>query len=412
MPRHLLISCLLPIGFLSAGCRPGSYGQDISLDRIVLIEVENPTEAPRPAANVALTVAELVRVARDFNPNCLALDDGKLDLPVQADDLDLDGVPDEVVFQVDLPPKGRKTLRLFYNPSRAAVTQYPKRARAAVFPELEGPAWESDVIAYRLCLDGRNAIDVFGKSEPSQPGGDLVRYALGKDGYRDVHTWGVNVLRAGDTLGCGSFGFWLDNAVVKPVEAQRTKDLYALRRYAQVIADGPVRAILRVTYDNWVVDEVPRTVRWTHTIWAGRRWATCDLDLGPRGWRPTVAVGVAAAQDAPMVRKKEYFYTFGNQTVPMSDTKKPESLGLGVLFKQEHFAAFVDEAPTAGAIDEADRSRVVLLTPDAAGRLKWWYFAAWGRGKLGVRDAASFESLCEATLYELRTPRKLSLQAR
>jgi len=39
----------------------------------------------------------------------------------------------------------------------------------------EGPGWESDRVAYRLYLDGRNAIDIFGKRSP-----DLVLSKVGR----------------------------------------------------------------------------------------------------------------------------------------------------------------------------------------------------------------------------------------
>jgi hypothetical protein len=395
---------------LAAACRhPGSAGQDVPLDRVMKIVVENPSDIPRALPNFTMAVAELAAAARDFNPNCIVLYDGDVEVPVQADDLNLDGAPDVIAFQApSLKPKERRVLQLFYNPGRNVLMRYPKRAHAAVRPEFEGPGWESDLIGYRLYLDGRNAIDVFGKSEA---GLSLDRYALDPAGYHAVQPWGVDVLHVGDTLGGGSFGFWADGAVVKPVETQRTKDLKALRRYVEVVADGPARAIVRITWDNWVVDGAPRTVRATMTIWGGRRWATCDLEVAP-GWRPTVAAGVVAVAGAPMVKKSEYFYTYGDQTDPMSDTGKPEALGLAILFRKENFAAFVEEAPTAGALASEDRSRVVLLTPDAQGRLRWAYLAAWGRGALGIRDAAAFEKECEGILAEFHAPLRVGLESR
>jgi hypothetical protein len=387
---------------LAAGCRH-NVGQDVSLDRILYLDVENPFDVPRPSANVTIAIADLIALAKDFSTSCLVLYDGETMVPHQVDDLDQDGAPDVIAFQLTLQPKQRKPLELFYNPGRAIQMKYAPRAHAVIHPELEGPAWESDAVAFRLFADRRNAIGVFAKPEPAVA---LDRYAKGKEGFRAVQPWGTEVVAVGETLGCGGFGFLKEGAVVRPIETAPAKDRPALRRFAQVVADGPVRAVVRTTIENWVVDGAPRTVRETVTIWGGRRWSVVDLDVGP-GWRPAVAVGVTGAKAVPMVRKKEYFYTYGDQSVPMSDTLKPEALGLGILFRQEHFATFLEEARAADAGEDAGFSRAVILNPDADGRLKWTCIAGWARGKLGLRDAAEFETLCETALKDLALQLKI-----
>jgi hypothetical protein len=399
--RRLILAVAAAAAILPAACRRSSVGQDVPLDRTLHIEVQNPLDLARPGVNVVVALADIASIAKDFSASCLTLYDGSTEIPYQVDDIDQDSVPDLLVFQTGLMPKQLKRLDLYYNIGRSLLIRYPPRAHAAVSPELGGPAWESDGIAYRLLLDGRNAIGVFAKPEP---GIAIERFAKSPDAGRIAQPWGADVCLLGETLGCGGFGFLKEGRVVRPREAARTKDQPALRRFAQVLADGPVRAIVRITYDGWVVDGAPRAVRATHTIWAGRRWATCDLDVGP-GWRPPVTVGLAGSKEHPLVRKKDFCYTFGAQSLPMSDTAKPDTLGLALIFKQEHFASFLDEA-RAEDVEEGDSgfSRAVILTPDAEGRLKWAYMAAWGRGKLGIRDAAEFEGLCEASLRDLGAP--------
>jgi hypothetical protein len=212
------------------------------------------------------------------------------------------------------------------------------------------------------------------------------------------------VLHVGDSLGCGSFGFWVNGAITKPTETLRTKPPNnSLRRYVQVVSDGPVRSVIRFIYDNWVLEDKPRKVMAVQTIWGGKRWAQSDLDLGP-GWQPTVAVGVIALKGAPLTRKDGFFYTYGVQSDPISDTKKAESLGLGVAFRKDQLTGFVEEAPTAGALIPDDRSRVALLKPDDKGHLAWAYLATWERGALGIKDAAGMEAQCASAETELTQP--------
>src|SRR6266498_3408740 len=67
----------------------------------ITLEVENPSDGARPAANVAVSLATLGEV----DPLELALFDGASELPLQVDDVDTDGVPDVLAFQVNLASK-------------------------------------------------------------------------------------------------------------------------------------------------------------------------------------------------------------------------------------------------------------------------------------------------------------------
>ena len=356
------------------------------------LEVSNPGDKPRKAANVTLALSELGSVPA-WN---LALFEGEQELPLQVDDVDADGNPDTLAFQVDLGPKETKRLELVQKPPK----RFPKRTRAVVHQEYEGPGWESDLVAYRLYLDGRNAIDVFGKMEPML---SLDRYAKSGKTYHEIEPWGVDVLHVGDSLGVGGFGFWINDEVVKPVETLRTGEQKPLRRFVEIVAEGPVRSILRISYDNWVVDKEPRKVTSTMTIWAGKRWARSDLDLGS-DFQPKVAVGIVAIEGAPVTQKDGLFFTYGLQSDPISDTKKPERLGLGVVFPKQEFSTYVDQARTAALPAAKDSSHVAVLTPDDQGHVYWGYLAAWERGSLGIRDPAAMQAECETALFELTNP--------
>jgi hypothetical protein len=83
--------------------------------KAVKIAVENPTNSPRVAADVVLSIPDLRKVAPDFTPGSalvtctsaatLEQDATRVDsmeLPSQVDDLDGDGKGDEIAFQVNL----------------------------------------------------------------------------------------------------------------------------------------------------------------------------------------------------------------------------------------------------------------------------------------------------------------------
>ena len=73
----------------------------------------------------------------------------------------------------------------------------------------EGPGWESNKIGYRLYLDWRNAIDIFGKKTEAMV---LPKVGLdGFDSYHEMSDWGSDILKAGKGIGIGSIDRYLNN---------------------------------------------------------------------------------------------------------------------------------------------------------------------------------------------------------
>ena len=80
------------------------------------------------------------------------------------------------------------------------------------FIRYEGPGWENGQIGYRLYLDWRNAIDVFGKKVDS-----IVLPYVGQDGFDSYHepaNWGQDILKAGKSMGIGGYGRVVADTVV------------------------------------------------------------------------------------------------------------------------------------------------------------------------------------------------------
>jgi hypothetical protein len=129
----------------------------------------------------------------------------------------------------------------------------------------EGPAWENDKVAFRLYFDTRNGKDIFGKLVPG-----MVMDTVGlnvNNSYHQLSNWGMDILHAGNSLGAGAIAFGLkenDRDTLIRLGAQNiTKEVY------EQIADGPVRAIFRITYD-WQLAGKPVQVIDETSIWGGQ----------------------------------------------------------------------------------------------------------------------------------------------
>jgi unsaturated chondroitin disaccharide hydrolase len=264
---------LFLLGFLMATTAQASATPRI---KVLKLTVANPTDQLRAHENIAISVAELKRVAPDFNPaafivttsDAATLEDDAatlqaIELASQADDLDGDRKSDEIAFQIELKPKQTRVVSISYG-DPASIQRlrsiYPARTSAAFNLKYEGLAWESEATAWRIYFDQRNAIDLYGKR---RPGLYLSMFGSPDYDYHEESPYGRDIYKIGDALGIGSVGALVDGKAVRVSDVRE--------RSWRVISSGPVRAIVELNYKGWKVagKEVNLTSRMTQ--WAGKR---------------------------------------------------------------------------------------------------------------------------------------------
>ena len=90
---------------------------------------------------------------------------------------------------------------------------YHNHARTGEVYQMEGPAWETDLVGFRNYLDQRNGMDIFGKLT-----GEMVLDSVGVAGrqsYHDPDDWGMDVLKVGTSLGAGSIGYMYSDSIYR-----------------------------------------------------------------------------------------------------------------------------------------------------------------------------------------------------
>src|SRR5258708_33568760 len=207
---------ILP-GLLLFGLLLWGAGEAVATPRIKVIKltVTNPTDELRLHENIVINIADLKRIAPDFKAGDVIVttsdaatieEDARTlqttELPSQADDLDGDNKYDELAFQIELNPKQTRIVTVAYGD--AATMQrlrsvYPKRTAAKFTMKFDGLGWESEMNAWRIYFDKRNAIDLFGKRRPGlyleMFGAPEYVYhwesPLGRDIYRIVDAIGI-----------------------------------------------------------------------------------------------------------------------------------------------------------------------------------------------------------------------------
>ena len=216
------------------------------------VEVQNPSSFARAKTPLYFRYHDLGLAVDDERTAFLAVKAGESVIPSQAIDDDGDGKKDTLLTLVDLGPAEQKALSIVTD-RRAVLASSPKLTQAEIShkiggewrprkdkPELkeyvggtfknvdelrtpaehtdhsnfiryEGPGIESDLVAYRIYLDWRNGFDIFGKKVTTP-----VLQGIGQDGFESYHhmaPWGMDILKVGQSLGAGGFGFWKNKKV-------------------------------------------------------------------------------------------------------------------------------------------------------------------------------------------------------
>ncbi len=305
-------------------------------------------------------------------------------LPVQLDDLNKDGKPDEMVFLASLGSGDVGEYQLvkntfgFHSPARAYTGMYVKG--------FEGPGWESDRLAFRLYWDERNAIDLFCKRTPVL---GLKQYATPGVNYHQDTAWGMDVLKVGTALGAGGFGVWMNGKVEKVAKAQRD---------FEVICDGPLRAIMDLKYTDWILGERKFNLTARITMFAGQKWSNIEMRLAPQDKEPApeLVAGVVKHEDTTLIQDKAagILGRWGLQALAPGEKPKGSQLGFGIVVDPSQIIAFGEDEVNNYVRLKGIRPTVSTGSEkENAVYASYRVHASWIHEPGGARSAESYETM-------------------
>ena len=217
------------------------------------------------------------------------------DVPCQLDDMDGNGRPDEVFFLADIKDKDTKTFEVKLSAKEQGakgkeqedriytalqlrdkhpdVLRVEAPGKSNIFNDIymHGITLESDVVGYRIYFDHRQNIDLYGKKHRRI---ELPVTQFYTSEEQLAEGYGVDVLWAGDAIGCGSFKDWKkgqpENWTEVGVRGQR------------VVTTGPLRTVVEV-YDLGVKeeDDLLYDMHQYYTLYAGHRDMQVEVQFTP-----------------------------------------------------------------------------------------------------------------------------------
>ena len=283
-----------------SGCTYGDLTRNYP--KSLSIKATNKIDLERKDASIFIDIDKIKEKHPDFNPEAFVIIENGKELPSQMVNSDINGK--KIVFLADFAPKEIKKITVRYAKEVSKNREYPKRTQSILsikrggkwegnkyvggtfkdtnylktpaghtdhseFIRFEGTGWESDKVGYRLYLDWRNGIDIFGKKASS-----MVLQEVGQDGFESYHEmspWGMDILKVGDALGIGSVGIWKNDKVER---VSKTDSLVC-----EILEDGPLYSQLQIKYLGWKTDSEKYNLTSNLSITAGSRLTRHDITL-------------------------------------------------------------------------------------------------------------------------------------
>jgi len=327
-----LLGCCIPV------CAVGTV-----TNKTIAIEVSNKWEKAKVNEPVVIKISDLKAL---FSVRSATIWDGNKEVPSQTDDLNGDGKADELAFVLDVPAKTTKVLKVTISSEKAIPNRYPSKVYAelllrdkqipissittptgTLYNQLHhhGPAFESELAAYRLYFDKKQTVDIYGKFnkgfEVKESGWYPTDEQL-KKGFGD------DVLRVNSSCGVGALKGWDGK---KALHIEPVSD-----RTAQILAYGPVRTIVDMVANNWEYQGTELNMINRYTLYAGHRDANVEVIFNKPLVKETFCTGVMDIKDSKAWSDHKGLVGVWGTDWPVNDTIKyaKETVGLATCIPQ------------------------------------------------------------------------------
>jgi len=199
-------------------------------------------------------------------------------IPSQLDDIDRDGIWDELFFMVDIKARETKTIYIYIARNMVDQVKHRTHAEIGMYGKHVMPWWESEHIGWKLWYP--DGADMYGKREAK-----LVANVMDTNqyGHNTPYSVGSDIMWVRSTYGSG--GICLYESPANPdslsrprFSPYRNKGPFSDTRYAyDVVVNGPVRSIIRAHTMNWRTGQGAYELEQYYTSYMNKNYYTCSV---------------------------------------------------------------------------------------------------------------------------------------
>jgi hypothetical protein len=260
--------------------------------------------------------------------------------------------------------------------------------------QTDGPTWENDKVAFRQYLDGRNSIDVFGKTvhymTPDSVG-------IGKDGhtennYSTMKDWGTDILAVANSAGIGGFSLKIQDSLPRLGITEKDSVNNVDSTIFNILSEGPVRSIMKFNYINWRPLGRKYNVVQTTSIWPGMYAFNNSVRFSDLKGDETMVVSLVNSNTEQKLNELTVndewvvLYTHDKQSV-----NKEWWLGLALILPKDNYMGYI-EAPKKGSLSTAYLGKLKIVNNKS---INYFAVAAWELSDKGFSDPAYFKTYLE-----------------
>jgi hypothetical protein len=322
----------------------------------------------------------------------------------QMDDLDKDGIWDELFLMTDLSAGETKTLYLYIAAAERGLYKHNTHAGIGYYGRHIVPFWESEHVGWKLWFPA--SVDLHGKREPILTA--YPEYTLNLSGYYMPYEYGTDMMTVSSTFGAGGIGIFEipsnPDSVSRPGYDYKdgTGPLDSPRYSYDVVANGPLRSTITARTMNWKTGSGSYALEQRYTAYARKSYSTCVVTFSeflPNNPAVTFCCGIREMM-------REYnTYQDGGTVISMGkdiELRIPDEdigdEGLIVEFEGIALVAADKYDPVYKNIKTRGGNHVfeISVTPDRS--FEYMIAGAWSQGKINTTETEFTEYVISEAL--------------
>jgi hypothetical protein len=289
----------------------------------------------------------------------------------------------EISAKTDGKWEGRKYIggTTFKNVDRLKLA--PEHTDHSFDIRYEGPGWENNRIGYRLYLDWRNAIDIFGKKTTAN-----ILPIVGQDNFDSYHNmsdWGADILKAGKGIGIGSIDRYLNNEKLHFREVDST---------IATVVNKTNKSGVKVNYYGWKTASDKINFTSELTIKPDNLYTKHSIQSSKK--IKGICTGIVKQKNTELLKKESknkswaYLATYGEQSLV------PDKLGMAIFYQISSIDDVVDT--------ELD---YLLVFKPTLNETSFYFLGAWEQEPNGIKSKEEFVKYLDQRLEVLNKEGKM-----
>lgn len=343
------------------------------------LKIINPNSADSKKIPVVVVLDNYKSIPTKVRENLAVFVSGK-QISSQLDDLNNDGIADELVFLLDLkagqalqvtvktiPPVQRENfpaevyadLILKDKDGKFQFVKEVSSTKNDMYNKLHhhGVAFESSMIGYRIYFDNKSTIDLYGKKKQQL---ELAATEWYPTDEQVAAGYGDDVLRVFDAVGVGTVKGWNGRKATHIDKFDK--------RTQRIVSTGKLRTLVETEVEGWQYEGKKINMTARYILYACHRDAVCEVRASED--IDNLATGVEIIKGGPTFSDQKGLVGSWGTDFPVTDTIKYEkqTVGLGVYVPQQHVKKQVIEGLNN-----------LILMPYKKGETLRFYFTAAAR---------------------------------